>query len=107
MTRFSGKERRPSTIIRDNGVHEAYEDVCREIGDMAKLLPKEYLYEKVKARTGLCTKTIAWILNNPFKKKLTMGGGKISPPFFCLGRARRTGRAGKSDRGGMLPENRK
>ena len=77
MTRFSGKERRPSTIIRDNGVHEAYEDVCREIGDMAKLLPKEYLYEKVKARTGLCTKTIAWILNHTVKQKLTIGGGKI------------------------------
>ena len=82
MTRFSGKERRPSTIIRDNRVHEAYEEVCREIGDMARLLPKEYLYEKVKEKTGLCTRTIAFILNHTVKQNLTIGGVKISPPPF-------------------------
>ena len=58
MTRYFGKERRPSTIIRDNEVHEAYEEVCRDIGDMARLLPKEYL---------------------EFNK---WGGVKISPPPF-------------------------
>lgn len=76
MTRYFGKERRPSTIIRDNEVHEAYEEVCREIGDMARLLPKEYLYEKVKEKTGLCTRTIARILNHTVKENLTNGGGK-------------------------------
>ena len=83
MTRFSGKERRPSTIIRDNEVHEAYDEVCREIGDMAKILPREYLYKRVKEKTGLCTKTIAWILNHTVKQNLTIGGGvKINlPPF--------------------------
>lgn len=58
MTRYFGKERRPSTLIRDNEVHEAYEEVCRDIGDMARLLPKEYLYEKVKEKIGLCTRTV-------------------------------------------------
>ena len=75
MTRFSGKERRPSTIIRDNRVHEAYEEVCREIGYMANFLPREYLYERVKEKTGLCTKTIAFILNHTIKQNLTIGGG--------------------------------
>lgn len=82
MTRFCGKERRPSTIIRDNEVHEAYEEVCREIGEYAKLLPREYIYEKVKEKTGLCTKTIAFVLNHTVKHNLTNGGVNFNPPPF-------------------------
>lgn len=67
MARFSGKNRRPSTIIRDNLVHEAYENICKEAGAYASLVPREYLYDKVQERTGLCKKTIAFILNHTEK----------------------------------------
>lgn len=77
MRRFFGKERRPSTIIRDNMVHTAYEEVCNEIGEYVHLVPRQYIYEKVRERTGLCLKTIAYILNNTVKQKLTIGGGVI------------------------------
>ena len=74
MRRFFGKERRPSTIIRDNMVHTAYEEVCNEIGEYVHLVPRQYIYEKVRERTGLCLKTIAYILNHTVKQKLTIGG---------------------------------
>ena len=77
MRRFFGKERRPSTIIRDNMVHTAYEEVCNEIGEYVHLVPRQFIYEKVRERTGLCLKTIAYILNHTVKQKLTIGGGVI------------------------------
>ena len=77
MTRFSGKNRRPSTVIRDNAVHEAYEEVCREAGEYAALLPREYIYGKIHEKTGLCMKTIAFILNHTVKDSLTIGGGNF------------------------------
>lgn len=69
MTRFSGKNRRPSTVFRDNKVHEAYEKVCRELGEYSRLVPRLHIYEKVKERTGLCSKTIAFILNHTIPTK--------------------------------------
>ena len=58
MTRFSGKNRRPSTVFRDNKVHEAYEEICKELGKYSRLV-----------RTGLSTKTIAYILNHTEKEQ--------------------------------------
>jgi len=61
-----------STIIRDNSVHEIYQEVCKELGEYAFLVPKSYLYNKVREKTGLCAKTIAYIINHtiPNKRKL-------------------------------------
>lgn len=64
MTRFYGKNRRPSTVVRDNMVHKVYGDVCRKLGKYAGLVPREYIYNEIRERTGLCTKTIALILNH-------------------------------------------
>lgn len=64
MTRFSGKKRRPSTIVRDNMVHEVYTRLKDETGMYFQFLPREYVYNRIKQRTGLCTKTIAFILNH-------------------------------------------
>ena len=69
MTRFSGKNRRPSTVFRDNKVHEAYEEICKELGEYSRLVPRQHIYEKVKERTGLSTKTIAYILNHTEKEE--------------------------------------
>ena len=69
MTRFSGKNRRESTIIRDNEVHKAYDELCSKLGCVVRFVSKQYIYEQIRLRTGLCPKTIAFILNhtNPTK----------------------------------------
>ena len=64
MTRFSGENRRPSTVVRDNSVHEAYREVCKETGKLSSFVAKSYIYDRIRQRTGLCTKTIAFILNH-------------------------------------------
>lgn len=69
MARNFGENRKRSTIIRDNAVHEVYEGVCKELGDYAYLVPKSFIYNKVREETGLCTKTIAYIINHTFPNK--------------------------------------
>lgn len=64
MTRFSGENRRPSTVMRDNSVHEAYRQLQQETGEYFRFLPREFVYDQIRQRTGLCTKTIAFILNH-------------------------------------------
>lgn len=68
MTRFSGKNRRPSTIIRDNLVHMVYDEVCNELGEYSQLLPRNFIYDKIRKRTGLCIRTISYILNHTEKE---------------------------------------
>ena len=77
MTRFSGKNRRGSTIIRDNEVHDVYDKLCKEMGVYSNFVAKQYIYEKIRERTGLCLKTIAYILNHTDKQNLTIGGGNF------------------------------
>lgn len=70
MTRFSDKNRRESTIIRDNHVHDLYHDICMELGFSHRFVSKQYVYELISKRTGLCTKTIAFILNHTRRQEL-------------------------------------
>ena len=56
-------------MVRDNEVHEAYEEVLRQYGEVAKYLPRGFIYERIQSKTGLCTKTIAFILNHTSKDK--------------------------------------
>lgn len=60
------EKRRASTVIRDNLVHSTYKEVCDRLGEYAILVPKAYIYNKVMEKTGLCAKTIAFILNHTF-----------------------------------------
>lgn len=70
MTRFSGRNRRESTIIRDNQVIDVYREVMDELGvELSRAVSKQYIYNKVRERTGLCTKTIAFIINYVTKDK--------------------------------------
>ena len=64
MTRYHDNRRRPSTVARDDMVHRAYEELRAELGGYADLVPRGYIYERLSGRTGLCTKTIAFILNH-------------------------------------------
>lgn len=45
-------------------MHNIYSDVIKDLGEYAYLVPKSYIYDKVQERTGLCVKTIAYILNH-------------------------------------------
>lgn len=49
--------RRPSTIIRDNHVHEIYLQVVSELGNLKNAVAKSYIYDIIHERTGLCIKT--------------------------------------------------
>lgn len=74
MTRFSGKNRRESTVLRDDKVHEIYAEIRAELGELTDVISRQYIYERIKMKTGLCTKTIAFILNHTIKRNLTNGG---------------------------------
>lgn len=45
-------------------MHDAYSLVMEELGDLADAVSRQYVYEKIKEKTGLCVKTIAYVLNH-------------------------------------------
>lgn len=69
MPRNSNNNRRESTFKRDNEVLDIYREVCNELGELAHVVAKSYIYEKIHERTGLCTKTIAFIINHVERTK--------------------------------------
>jgi len=62
--RHTDTERKPSTVIRDDTVLGIYKELQDEMGKYAAYVSKSYIYERIKDRTGLCHKTIAFILNH-------------------------------------------
>lgn len=56
--------RRISTIVRHNSVHKVYNELIAELGIYANLVPKSYIYDFICKQTGLCSKTVAYILNH-------------------------------------------
>jgi len=61
MARYLNNKRRESTIVRDNNVINAYILVMKDLGELSQVVSKSYVYEKVRKKTGLCTKTIAFL----------------------------------------------
>jgi len=61
---MASENKRESTIVRHNIVHNIYNNVLQELGDDAHLVPKSYIYDIICKRTGLCSKTVAFILNH-------------------------------------------
>lgn len=64
MARAENTLRKPSTIIRDNTVHDVYSVLKEELGDLIGVVSRAYIYDRIKEKTGLCHKTIAFILNH-------------------------------------------
>lgn len=64
MTRLTTDGRRASTVVRDNSVHEAYSEIAEELGPLMGAVSRAYIYGRIQERTGLCAKTIAFILNH-------------------------------------------
>lgn len=54
---------RDSSIIRYNEVHDMYDKIIKDLGDMSAYVSKGYIYDKIKERTGLSTRHISRILN--------------------------------------------
>ena len=56
---------RDSSIIRYNEVHDMYDKIIKDLGDMSAYVSKGYIYDKIKERTGLSR-----ILNHTKKRDL-------------------------------------
>lgn len=56
--------RRESTTIRYAQVREAHKAVLRELGAYASLVPKGYIFQLLKERTGLSPRTLSRIINH-------------------------------------------
>lgn len=44
---------RDSTVIRNNEIHRMYNEILDELGDLATVVSRNYVYGKIKDRTGL------------------------------------------------------
>lgn len=62
--RSKANNRRISSILRDNLVHEIYNEELNKLGDAGNHVSRDYLYNKVKEKTGLSTRTISYIINH-------------------------------------------
>lgn len=55
---------RDSTVIRDNEIHRMYNEILDELGDLATVVSRNYVYGKIKDRTGLSIRHISRIINH-------------------------------------------
>lgn len=51
---------RDSTVIRNNEIHRMYDEILDELGDLSR----DYVYGKIKDRTGLSIRHISRIINH-------------------------------------------
>lgn len=58
------RKRRSSTVVRDNIVHSIYAQIMSELGDLRHVVSKSYVYDLIKEKTSLSTRTISFILNH-------------------------------------------
>lgn len=55
---------RDSTVIRDNEIHKMYDEILNELGDLATVVSRNYVYGKIKDKTGLSIRHISRIINH-------------------------------------------
>jgi hypothetical protein len=59
---------RDSTVIRNNvrnnEIHKMYNEILDELGDLATVVSRNYVYGKIKDRTGLSIRHISRIINH-------------------------------------------
>lgn len=58
---------RDSTVIRNNEIHKMYDEILNELGDLATVVSRNYVYGKIKERTGLSIRHISRIINHSCK----------------------------------------
>lgn len=64
MSKLQVKNRRESTIVRDNEIHKIHRQILDELGYLANAVSKGYIYERIRERTRLSIRTISFILNH-------------------------------------------
>lgn len=64
MTKLCIKNRRESTIVRDNEIHRLHRQILDELGYLANVVSKNYIYGKIQEKTKLSIRTISFILNH-------------------------------------------
>lgn len=55
---------RDSTVIRNNEIHKMYDEILNELGDLATVVSRNYVYGRIKDRTGLSNRHISRIINH-------------------------------------------
>lgn len=61
---------RDSSIIRYNEIHDMYDKIIKDLGDVSAYVFKGYIYDKIKERTGLSIRHISRILNHTRRRDL-------------------------------------
>ena len=49
---------RDSSIIKYNEIHDMYDKIIKDLGDMSAYVSKSYIYDKIKDKTGFSTRHI-------------------------------------------------
>lgn len=55
---------RDSTVIRNNETHKMYDEILNELGDLATVVFRNYVYGRIKDSTGLSIRHISRIINH-------------------------------------------
>lgn len=55
---------RDSTFIRNNEIHKMYDEILNELGDLVTVVSRNYVYGRIKDRTGLSIRHISRIINH-------------------------------------------
>lgn len=63
-------KRRISSILRDNMVHDIYNEELLKLGELRNYVSKEYIYGKIQERIGLSLRTISYIINHTSKTEI-------------------------------------
>lgn len=61
---------RDSSIIRYNEIHDMYDKIIDELGDVSAYVSKSYIYDNIRERTGLSVRHISRILNHTKRRNL-------------------------------------
>lgn len=62
--RKADSRRRESTKARDDEIHKMYREIINGLGDLASVVSRTYIYEKIKSKTKLSIRTISFIINH-------------------------------------------
>ena len=64
MCKLSAENRRESTKVRDEEIRNMYKSILHGLGELAGVVSKTYIYERIRERTKLSVRTISFILNH-------------------------------------------
>lgn len=55
---------RDSTVILNNEIHKMYDEILNDLGDLATVVSRNYVYGRIKDSTGLSIRHISRIINH-------------------------------------------